>query len=89
MIVSKKNYAIHIDEKTGNIAAFYGRTGVNYLEKPVALADLTFIKEGGERVWLTTGDALSVTEKKGVITVRYEGVGGADLSVTATAKTSS
>ena len=84
MIVSKKNYAIHIDEKTGNIAAFYGRTGVNYLEKPVALADLTFIKEGGERVWLATGDALSVTEKKGVITVRYEGVGGADLSVTAT-----
>lgn len=83
MIVTRKNYAITIDDKTGNIAEFYGKTGVNYLEKPVPLADITLIAADGERVWLTTG-AAAVTEKNGVITVRYEKVGGKDLGITAT-----
>ena len=83
MIITRKNYAVSIDDETGNIAEFYGKTGINYLEKPVPLADLTFIKEGGERVWLSTGKAVSVTEKGGVVTVRYEKVGGCDLNVTA------
>ena len=83
MLIQAKNYTLEISDKTGNILSFRGITGYDYIEKETSLIRLSLLKSDGERVVLNSGNCRSVERRGGGIVVRYENIGGFEISVDA------
>lgn len=83
MLIQAKNYTLEISDKTGNILSFRGITGYDYIEKETSLIRLSLLKSDGERVVLNSGKCRSIERRGEGIVVRYENIGGFEISVDA------
>ncbi len=86
MIIQTKACSLILDDKTGNITAFYGLSGYDYVQTDTPLITLSLLTEQGERIQVNSGDCASIERVGDTVTVRYENMGGYPVSAVATVK---